>query len=158
MRDWVGEWVQEGRLYVWRCSDAGVGRRGWQWTADPLGCRSVRNLLDRMQGGEPCHRVLRLEPVTDAILSVPNAGYRVAERFSRLRIDHRPDLDALQVAPNGETLNLTIGGRRLRKLSAALGRVEVGGGDFEVDPGGHTEDSWMFWWMPDVDYSDRTRL
>ena len=60
MRNGVNEWVQEGRLYVWRYADPKRGWRGWHFTADPAGCRSVRNLLDRMHSGEPCHRTLRL--------------------------------------------------------------------------------------------------
>jgi len=152
MRNGVNEWVQEGRLCVWRYAEARRGWRGWQWTADPVGCRSVRNLLDRMQGGEPCHRTLRLEPVTDAILSVPNAGHTVAQRFGRLRIEHRAEVDALRMEPAGGVLNLTVGGPRLRKLSAALGRVEMGDGDFGMDAGERKEDEWMFWWMPDVRY------
>lgn len=152
MRNWVNEWVQEGRICVWRYAEAGRGWRGWQWTADPVGCRSIRNLLDRMRGGEPCHRTLRLEPVTDAILSVPNAGFAVAERFAKLRIEHRTEVDALRLEPVGENLRLTVGGPRLGKLSAALGRVEIGDGDFGVDAGARKEDEWMFWWMPDVRY------
>ena len=74
MRNWVNEWVQDGRVCIWRYADPRRGWRGWQFAADPAGCRSVRNLLDRMHAGEPCHRTLKLEPVTDAILSVPNYG------------------------------------------------------------------------------------
>ncbi len=154
MRDWVSEWVQEGRLYVWRYADPDRSCRGWHFTADPAGCRSVRNLIDRMQGGEASGRTLRLDKVTDAILSVPNYGRKTAGSFGRLRIAYRPECDALRLAAEeDDLLVMTIGGRRARKLSAAFAEIEKGGGDFGVDTSDDRKaDSWMFWWMPDVDY------
>lgn len=150
MGNGVDEWVQEGRLCVWRYADANNALPGWQWSGDPDGCRSVRNLLDRMQGGAPCHRILRLIPMTQDIADLPAAGHRVAERFSRLRIDHRPDVDALRAEPDGEMLVVTAGGRRLHKLAAAFGWAELGR-EFDIDPG-LKADPWMFWGMPDVTY------
>lgn len=153
MRDWVSEWVQEGRLYIWRYADPNRDWRGWHFAADPLGCRSVRNLLDRMQGGEPSHRALRLEKVTEAILSVPNYGRKSAGSFDRLRIAYLPELEELQLSAEGDLLRMSVGGRRLRKLSAAFAEVETGGGDFGIVPSDDRKaDTWMFWWMPDVDY------
>jgi hypothetical protein len=159
MRNDVVDWVQEGRLCVWRYVEAGRHWRGWQWSADPIGARSLRNLLDRMRGGDFCHRTLRLEHVTDTVLSVPNAGFRVAERCSKLRVEYRPDCAELMLEPDGGVLTLTVGGTRLVKLAAALAEVEVGLGDFGIRP---TDDrkaeAWMFWWMPDVSYHQGKRL
>lgn len=149
MRNGVNEWVQEGRLYIWRYANPRRSWAGWHFTGDPAGCRSIRNLLDRMHGGEPCHRTLRLEPVTDAILSVPNYGRKPAGRFEKLRIEYRPECGDLGLSPADEALIMTVGDRRLRKLSAAYAEVEIGMGDFGI----HTSESWkseywMFWWMP----------
>ena len=153
MRDWVSEWVQEGRLYVWRYADPKRGWRGWHFTADPPGCRSVRNLLDRMQGGGPSHRTLGLERVTDAILSVPNCGQKSRGNFRRLRIAYRPECEDLRLEAEGDLLIMTVGARRLRKLSAAFAEVETGGGDFGIDASDDRKaDQWMFWWVPDVRY------
>lgn len=153
MKNWVSEWVQEGRLYVWRYAAASHGWQGWHFTADPVGCRSVRNLLDRMQGGGPCHRTLSLERVTDAILRVPNYGRKSAGNFGKLRIEYRPECEALQLSPEDDRLTMTVGGRRLRKLSAAFAEVETGGGDFGIDTSDDRKaESWWFWWMSDVDY------
>jgi len=153
MRNWVNEWVQEGRLYVWSYVDPRRGWRGWHFTADPVGCRSVRNLLDRMQAGEPSHRTLRLEPVTDAILSVPNYGQKAKGRFEKLRIEYVPGFGDLRMAPDGARLTMTIGDRRLRKLSSAFAEVEVGLGDFGIATTDEKRaETWMFWWMPDIDY------
>jgi hypothetical protein len=154
MRDWVSEWVQEGRLYVWRYARPNRDWRGWHFTADPVGCRSVRNLLDRMQGGEPSHRTLRLERVTESILSVPNYGQKIAGSFSRLRIAYSPECEELQLSAEDDRLLMTVGGRRLRKLSAAFADIENGGGDFGIATSDDRKaDPWMFWWMPDVDYN-----
>lgn len=149
----VDEWVQEGRLYVWRYKQARRNWRGWQFTADPAGCRSVRNLLDRMRGGAPCHRTLNLETVTNEILSVPNYGGAIAGGFGRLRVVYRPEFDDLQIEPDGEKLVMTIGERRIGKLSAAFAEVEVGMGDFGIDASDDRKmPSWMFWWMPVTKY------
>lgn len=154
MKDRVSEWVQEGRLYVWRYADPSRNWRGWHFTADPAGCRSVRNLLDRMHGGEPSHRTLRIEKVTDAILNVPNYGRKTAGNFGRLRIAYRPEREDLQLSAEGDLLIMTVGHRRLRKLAAAFADVETGGGDFGIKTSGDRgADSWMFWWMPDVPYN-----
>jgi hypothetical protein len=159
MRNWVNEWVQEGRLYVWRYADPGHGWQGWHFTADPAGCRSVRNLLDRMHAGVRCHRTLKLEPVTDAILSVPGYGHQAEGRFEKMRIDYVPGFDELRIAPDGAVLTMTIGDRRLRKFSAAFGRVEMGGGDFGIATSDEKRaEHWMFWWMPNIDYRDGKQL
>jgi hypothetical protein len=153
MRNWVAEWVQEGRLYIWRYSEPGNDWRGWHFTADPAGCRSVRNLLDRMQGGDASHRTLKLEPVTDAILSVPNYGHKAEGHFEKLRIEYVPGFDALRMASDGPSLIMTIGGQRVRKLSAAFAEVEVGTGDFGIATSDDRRaESWMFWWMPNTKY------
>lgn len=151
MRNEVEDWVQEGRLCVWRYAGKNCGLPGWQWSGDPDGCRSVRNLLDRMQGGPACNRFLRLSPVTDAILNMPAPDQQIAERFSKLRIDHRPNIDMLRAEPDGETLVVTAGGRRLHKFAAAFGWAERGR-EFEVNPGDRQEGLWIFWGMPDVKY------
>jgi hypothetical protein len=155
MRNWVNEWVQEGSLYVWRYADPGRGWRGWHFTADPAGCRSVRNLLDRMHAGEQCHRTLKLEPVTDAILSVPNYGHKADGRFDKLRIEYLPGFDGLRMAPDGTALTMTISDRRLRQLSSAFSEVEVGMGDFGVATSNEKRaERWMFWWMLNINYQD----
>lgn len=108
MRNQVKDWVQEGRLCVWRYAEARQGWRGWQWSADPPGARSLRNLLDRMHAGGPCYRNLRLEPASDTVLSVPNARYPVAERCEKLRADYQPGFADLHLDPAGEVLVLAV--------------------------------------------------
>jgi hypothetical protein len=152
MRDFVSEWRQEGRLFVWRYPGFRQAWRGWHFTADPVGCRSVRNLLDRMFGGEACHRTLRIEPVTRAVLRVPNFGDKAAGVFTKLRIDYDPAFQDLRIVPDGEALTMTIGDRRLRKLAAAFAQMEAGGGDFGIATSDNSKaDPWMFWWMPDIE-------
>lgn len=158
MRDWVANWAQEGRLCVWRYAEARRGWRGWQWAGDPEGCRSTRNLLDRMQGGEECHRTLRLAPVTEKILSVPNAGFRLAGRFAKLRIEYRPDAETLRLEPVVGALVLTVGPGRLRKLVAALTEIEIGLGDLGIDSGEPKADPWLFWGLLGDEYWTGNRL
>lgn len=149
MRDWVSEWKQEGQLFIWRYAKPRQSWRGWHFTADPAGCRSIRNLLDRMRGGAACHRTLRLSPVTDAVLSVPNFGSKCDGRFEKLRIEYEPEGEDLALVSNRESLTMTVGEKRLRFLSSAFADVEVGQGDFGIRPSNDRKiDPWMFWWMP----------
>ena len=158
MKNWVNEWVQEGNLCVWRYADPSHHWRGWHFAADPKGSRSVRNLLDRMHAGEQCHRTLKLAPVTDAILSGPNYRQKKADQFEKLRIDYLPSFEDLRISPDGDVLIMTIGDPRLRKLAAAFARVEVGGGDFDIETSNDRKaDPWMFWWMPKINYHDGKR-
>lgn len=106
-----------------------------------------------MLGGEPCHRTLRLAALTDAVLCVPGVRYAVAEHCAKLRVDYRPGRTELQLEPAGDLLALTVGDRRLRRLTAALAQVEVGEGDFGIAASDlRRADPWMFWWMPGIDY------
>jgi hypothetical protein len=99
-----------------------------------------------MQGGERCHRTLRLAPVTETVLRGPGVSLRVAEHCAKLRVEYRPDCVELQLMPVEDVLFLTVGGSRLRKLSAALAQVEIGGMDFSIAPSHdkHVE-GWWFW-------------
>lgn len=102
-----------------------------------------------MRGGAPCYRTLKLEPVTDEILSVPNYGRATVRHFDKLRVAYSPEFADLLIEPDNETLVMTIGQRRIGKLSAAFAEVEVGMGDFGIDASDDRKvPSWMFWWMP----------
>jgi hypothetical protein len=158
MRNQVNDWVQEGRLYVWRYAHPGRGFDGWHFTADPAGCRSLRSLLDRMHAGEPCHRTLRLERVTDAVLSVPTYGRKADGNFEKLRIEYVPGFDELRLTPEDTALTMTIGDRRLRRFTAAMAQVEVGVGDFAISPSNEKRSrNWWFWWLPGIDYRNGKR-
>ncbi|MEG3181389.1 hypothetical protein [Sphingomonas sp. LT1P40] len=150
----VNEWRQEGRLYLWRYANP---KHGWQFSADPVGCRSIRNLLDRMRGGEPCYRTLKLNAVTDTILNVPNYGQKAHGHFEKVRIEYFPTFENLHIEPDGDALILTTDARRAHALSAAVAAVEVGDGDFGISPAKKAA-SWMFWWMSDINYYDGKRL
>ena len=67
MRDRVAEWRQEGRIFVWRYPNRHKHAGEWHFTGDPAGCRSICDLIDRMAGGEACHRTWTLAPVDRAI-------------------------------------------------------------------------------------------
>lgn len=153
MGDAVNSWRQEGHLFVWRYPNARRGWCGWHFTGDPVGCRSIRNLLDRMHGGEVRHRTLKLSPVTEAILSVPNYQFKTHGRFEKVRIEYRPDFPDLFLAPDDDLLVMTVSAERLKRLTAAFAEVEVGLGDFGIQTSHDRKAaSWMFWWMPNVKY------
>lgn len=149
MRQGVAEWVQDGRLYVWRYAQPNRSWRGWHFTADPSGCRSIANLLDRMHGGDACHRTLRLDEVTDAILAGPNYGHSIAGRFTKLRIEYRPEAENLDLQAEADVLTMIVAPARLRKVVTAFRHVEIGTGDFGIETSSSRKaDHWMFWWMP----------
>ena len=149
MRDLVAEWRQEGRIFVWRYPKHNKRAGEWHFTGDPAGCRSIRNLIDRMAGGSACHRTLRLEQVTSAISAVPNFGEPKADRFTSMRMAFEPDAGDLTMEQDGDRLILTFGNKRIRALRAAFTEVEVGMGDFGITTSNDRKaKSWWFWWMP----------
>ncbi len=106
-----------------------------------------------MSGGEECFRTLTLAPVTDVVLNVPNAGRKIEPCFEKLRISYSPAFDGFGLSPEDGMLHMTVGGRRMHKLSAAFACVEKGGGDFGIRTSDDRKaDYWMFWWMPDLNY------
>ena len=123
MRNRVNQWVQEGAIYVWRYRNINRARKGWHFTSNPMGCRSIRNLLDRMQGGEACYRTLRLGSVTEEIWRVPNFGVPKKDRFCTLRIEFSPECENL-----------------------GLKAIENGDGDFGITTSDQKNaETWMFW-------------
>lgn len=149
MRDWVAEWRQDGQIFVWRYPKHNKHAGEWHFTGDPVGCRSIRNLIDRMAGGETCHRTWKLERVTPTIAEVPNYGEPKADRFTSIRIAFEPDAGELTMEEDDDRLILTFGDKRLRALRAAFAEVEVGIGDFGIATSDDRKaKGWWFWWMP----------
>jgi hypothetical protein len=149
----VNESQQEGCLYIWQYADPNSSWRGWQFSADPLGCRSIRNLLDRMQGSNACYRTLKLDPITNDVLSVPNYSHKIDKQFAKLRVEYVPSFENLEIKPNENALILKVGTRRVHDLSSAFAKIETGDGDFGI----RTSDAkrseiWMFWWAPNINY------
>lgn len=149
MRDWVSEWVQEGKLWIWQYANTRRGWNGWHLAADPEGCRSIRNLLDRMNAGKECHRSLKLELVSESLLKGIGYDRKCARQFDKLKIHFLPEADDLSLHPEDDKLVLTVGNRRLRKRASAFADVEVGGGDFGIAASDDKRaETWMFWWPP----------
>lgn len=149
MRDWAAEWRQEGQISVWRYPKQSKHAGEWHFTGDPAGCRSIRNLIDRMGGGSACHRTLKLKQVTAAISAVPNFGEPKADCFSSMRIVFDPTVRDLMMDEDGDRLILTFGDKRLRALRAAFAEVEFGNGDFGIATSDDRKaKGWWFWWMP----------
>lgn len=149
MRDWVAEWKQEGEIFAWCYPKKNRHAGEWHFSGDPARCRSIRNLIDRMAGGEPCHRTLKLGQLTSAISTVPNFGEPKADCFASIRIAFRPEAYELTMEEEDDRLILTFGNRRIRALRAAFAEVEVGIGDFGIETSGDRKaKGWWFWWMP----------
>lgn len=160
MAENVNEWQQSGAIYVWRYSAPGRSRRGWHFTADPGGCASIVDLFERMTASDTaCHRTMVLGRVSADIWGIPNFGPPKGEHFEKLRIDYVPDATDLTLVENGERLDLAFGSARAASLKAAFVYVGIGDGDFGIATSSrkHSE-SWMFWWMPNINYRDRKRL
>lgn len=149
MRDWVVEWRQDGDIFVWRYPKRNKHAGEWHLTGDPAGCRSIRNLIDRMAGGEACHRTMRLGRLTPEISAVPNYGEPKPDGFASMRVAFRPDAGEMAMEEDGDRLILTFGNKQVRDLRAAITDVEVGNGDFGIRPSDdHRIKPWYFWWMP----------
>lgn len=94
-----------------------------------------------------------LAQVTDTVLAVPNAGSRAEKSGAKLRVEYRPNFDALALDPQNDLLVLTVGDHRLGDLAAALADLEIGSGDFGIRASDQKgPDIWMFWWMLDAEH------
>jgi len=93
MRDRVAGWRQDGRIFVWRYPKRSKHAGEWHFSGDQAGCRSICDLIDRMAGGNVCHRTMRLGQMTPAISSVPNYGEPKSDRFTTMRIAFEPDTE-----------------------------------------------------------------
>lgn len=145
----ISEWVQRGHLWVWRYRDPGRNCRGWHFSADPAGCRSVIELLQLMNGATASHRTLKLAPVTDDVLGVPNFPRKPLGHFRTLRIEFQPGAEELALSPDDDRLVLIVGNARLQELLGGFVEVEVGLGDIAIAPSDKRRaDPWMFWWPP----------
>ncbi|EIZ81175.1 hypothetical protein WSK_0120 [Novosphingobium sp. Rr 2-17] len=160
MTDDVSAWRQSGTLYVWRYAAPGRSRRGWHFSADPSGCASVVDLIDRMTtAAVACHRTLSLGHVSADIWGVPNFGPPQADRFEKVRIAYLPAASDLSLVDNDGSLDLTIGGTRAGDLKAAFVDVGIGDGDFGIGTSERKNaETWMFWWMPRINCHDGKRL
>lgn len=147
MAEDVSAWRQSGALYIWRYSALNRSRRGWHFTADPAGCASIVDLIERMVVSNiACHRTLPLGRVSADIWGIPNFGPPKTEHFEKLRIDYLPGAADLTLVENGDRLDLGFGLTRAASLKAAFVYVGIGEGDFGVATSSdkHAE-SWMFW-------------
>jgi hypothetical protein len=156
----VSAWRQSGAVYIWRYSALGRSRRGWHFTADPAGCESIVDLIERMEASDTaCYRTLALGQVSADIWGIPNFGPPKAERFEKLRFDYVPRATDLTLAENGDRLDLEFGSARAANLKAAFVYVGIGDGDFGIATSSDKRaEDWMFWWMPTINYQDRKRL
>ena len=156
----VSKWQQAGGVYVWRYSKPGKSRRGWHFTGDPAGCASIIDLIERMKAAATaCHRTLSLGIVTPAIWGVPNFGPAKHEHFEKLRVDYVPESSELTLVENDGRLELGVGELRATDLIAAFTDVSIGDGDFGIGTSDKKRaESWMFWWMPNINYHVGKRL
>jgi hypothetical protein len=160
MAEDVSAWRPSGAVYIWRYSALGRSRRGWHFTADPAGCASIVDLIERMTvSNTTCYRTMALGTISADIWGVPNFGPPKAEHFDKLRIDYSPGATDLTLTENGDRLDLGFGPTRAASLKAAFLDVGIGGGDFGIATSSDKRaESWMFWWMRGINYKDRKRL
>lgn len=151
MRNSANEWEQRGRFYVWRYPEHRKKYGRWHFAGDPVGCRSLRHLLERMMGGPPLFRTWKLAPLSENAWRVPGYGLpRADDDFERLRVEYDPEANDLKLKADADTLRLILGPSRAEIFMDALSKVEAGEGDFAISPTGQKRDeAWMFWWMID---------
>jgi len=138
----------------------GSQSQGWHFSADPTGCASIVDLIDRMTtADDACHRTLSLARVSEDIWAVPNFGPPKADRFEKLRINYSPAASDLNLLENEGGLDLTTGMALANSLKAAFVDVGIGDGDFGIATSDKKNaERWSFWWMPRITYHDGKRL
>lgn len=145
----INGWSQKGRLWIWQYANANRSWRGWHFAADPQGCRSIRDLLDRMSIVEACHRTLDLEFVSDSLIYGIGYGRKCARQFDKLRLQFSPSATDLSLHSEEDRLVMNVNKQRLPQLASAFAQVEMGGGDFGIATSERKRsERWMFWWPP----------
>lgn len=143
----VADWKQAGNLYIWRYATPGRSRQGWHFSADPAGCASMVDLINRMvREASSRHRTLQLGAVTSAIWGLPSFGPPKPDKFDKLRIDYRPELEALNLGEIEGRLTLRLGAPGAIALKAAFTDLGIGLNDFAIATSGEKHaDRWWFW-------------
>ncbi|MFC3582191.1 hypothetical protein [Sphingomonas hylomeconis] len=160
MAEDVSAWRQSGAIYIWRYAVPKRNRKGWHFSADPTGCASVVDLIERMTAADvACHRTLSLARVSADIWGVPNFGPPKADRFEKLRINYLPAASDLTLLENEGRLDLTMGMELSNSLKGAFVDVGIGDGDFGIGTSDKKNaETWSFWWMPRINCHDGKRL
>ena len=151
MRDPVGEWQQQGSIYLWRFKPEKRGLTGWHFAGDDQGCASTVALVRLLIHLDyPAKRTLRLAPPSCKIARIPFA-YEGAHRLVcptalRLRSCHDQLPSAWGVTEDADHVEFALGREALKELLAGIESLRQGDWDFSVGPheGGRAQNVWMW--------------
>ena len=135
MSENVASWQMRGRIFVWRYKSIRTIHQGWHFSAEPLGCDALIELLILMKStAAAAHRTIAVAQPTPSIWSLPDYGEPKQERLGKMRVLFDPLFDDLQMQLNVDRLELRTGVERIDDLIVALTDVRSGKGDFAFGP------------------------
>lgn len=140
---------QHGSIYFWKYKLDGWLGSEWHFTADPSGCDFLISLFDHMRRSEfTCEPVIRVSPVTQEILSVPDYDSPYKD-MSELRFTYQPfsaNFYNWLIVDNKNCVEISFGKAMLGEWNRAVLDVKNGIGNYSI---GLNEDHTVFiWWMP----------
>jgi hypothetical protein len=135
----VRRWRQKGKIHFWFEKDKRQGA-GWHLAADEVGCQDLDDIISlcRTAGFPP-----RFNITPSARPDAP------ANTNSTLVISYNttwPEQHWL-LGQSGTLITLEIGTARLDELSAAVGDMRRGEGDYAIGGDDDAQVIWI-WWLP----------
>jgi hypothetical protein len=138
-----------GEIYVWHYPDGPKSHSGWHLTADAFGAgRLVGAIEGLLAGSSQETQLFALDPVTPAVLAVPNIRRAKALYASQLRVQVAREPRQLSMHEEAGLLTVEAGPARLEELRKSIARVGEGDGDFVMTSGEkrRAPDQALFFW------------
>ena len=148
----VEKWNQKGQIWIWRYVDSSRNYKGLHLTADPVACKTLRELFKLMENAQwPSTKELK---ISENEFVDPTGNNRKLSLLKSFRIKYRKgqvsdDYWNLELDSNRNNYILSIGKKKLKELDAGISDIERGHGDYAIGP--EDNEKWdemclWFWW------------
>ena len=137
-----------GRVCLWRYRDRARNYPGFHLSADPRGCDQLLVLLDGlMKARKPQIGNVALDPVTQAVLAIPNNRDARASTYRHwaLVVDPSFPPERLHFTVMNDRVQTELSAIQVERLAAGVRDIRERRGDYAIgDKDGH--ELW-FWWQ-----------
>jgi len=156
LNEFVNEWKQTGKLYLWKYTENSKNYPGWHLHADLEGCTSLIKLICLMRMDKfPAKRTVKISAPNSQILSVPNnkrgkAKWKTLKKLKIKSVKSASDYKEQFLTHKHNHILLTADEIMLTKLEQGFNDITKGKGEYSICHDGAMEKSvssclW-FWW------------
>jgi hypothetical protein len=140
-----------GKIYVWHYPEGPRSYSGWHLTADAFGAGRLTGAIEGVLAGSGREtQLFALDPVTPAVLAVPNNRRAKALSAKNLRVRIAGEPRHLSMHEEAGLLTVEAGRARLEELRNSIARVGESDGDFVMVSDQKRRDAdqtLFFWWL-----------